>query len=314
MATAFSYSGTGLESAIATGSGGLSSTATSVEVDSIPSDLSAGDTVKAAIGTATNFANGNGEVAHGDVGTIGGGANGGTNITGLSRGQEGTTASSFSEGDPVRVGVQGRDDAGPERSLLQSQVVKPSSNVVAYDDFEGPDVADVNGYTLPSGQSVTVQSGGAEISDGVLRATTTEAIVTITLASDNPMTICSDIFLTDVFEAGAQGIVFDYTDNNNFAYFTIERGFSEAFSKLRLVENNGGTRTQLSSSSALSTLDLQNVLTSLRITRKIGEAASGRVFGANTSNKPSNTTSTKKVGFILNQTDTHINNLFIYQP
>lgn len=111
MATAFSYSGTGLESAIQSGSGGITSTDTSVEVDSIPSDLSAGDTVKVALGTATQWANGNGETAHGEIGTIGGGANGGTNITGLSRGQEGTSAASWSEGDPVRVGVQGRNDA-----------------------------------------------------------------------------------------------------------------------------------------------------------------------------------------------------------
>jgi len=209
--------------------------------------------------------------------------------------------------------IQPAKAMGPNRPFTQSQILKPN-HVVAYDDFSGPDVANVDGYTLPTGQSMTVQSGGAEIANGVLRATTTEAIVTITLASDNPMTICSDIFTTDVFEGGAQGIVFDYTDNNNFAYFTIERGFSNLNSKLRLVENNGGTRTQLSSSSALSTLDLQTVLASLRITRKIGDAASGRVFGGNTSNKPSNTTSTKKVGFILNQTDILINNLFIYQP
>lgn len=130
MATAFSYSGTGLESAIATGSGGLSSTGTSVEVDSIPADLSAGDTVKVALGTATQWSNGNGETVYGDIGTIGGGANGGTDITGLSRGQEGTSAASWSEGDPVRVGVQGRDDVG--RTDLQQPIITPGGPTSVY--------------------------------------------------------------------------------------------------------------------------------------------------------------------------------------
>jgi len=109
MATAFSYSGTGLESAIQSGSGGIGTgSSITLEVNAVPSDLSQGDTVKVALGSASDWSGGNGETAYGDIG--GAGANGGTNITLTDRGQEGTSAASWSEGDPVRVGVQGRSD------------------------------------------------------------------------------------------------------------------------------------------------------------------------------------------------------------
>ena len=116
----FSFSGTGERTQITSGSGGITNSDSSVEVDGIPSDLSAGDTVKVALGDASKWQGGNGELVHGEVGTIGGGANGGTDITGLSRGQEGTSASSWSEGAKVRVGVQGREEVqsiGPRHPI-----------------------------------------------------------------------------------------------------------------------------------------------------------------------------------------------------
>lgn len=107
---AFQYSGTGLESAIQSGSGGIGTgSSITLEVDAVPSDLSQGDTVKVALGPASDWSSGNGETAYGDIG--GAGANGGTNITLTDRGQEGTSAASWNEGDPVRVGVQGRQNA-----------------------------------------------------------------------------------------------------------------------------------------------------------------------------------------------------------
>ena len=107
----FSFSGTGERTQITSGSGGISNSDTSVEVDAIPSDLSAGDTVKIALGGASTWQGGSGETVYGEIGTIGGGANGGTEITGLSRGQEGTTAASWLEGDAVRLGVSGPAEA-----------------------------------------------------------------------------------------------------------------------------------------------------------------------------------------------------------
>jgi hypothetical protein len=128
MATAFSYSGTGLESAIQSGSGGIGTgSSITLEVDAVPSDVSQGDTVKVALGSASDWSGGNGETAYGDIG--GAGANGGTNITLTDRGQEGTSAASWSEGDPVRVGVQGRDEANASTSAGGSVITGAPNGV-----------------------------------------------------------------------------------------------------------------------------------------------------------------------------------------
>jgi hypothetical protein len=163
MATAFSYSGTGLESAIQSGSGGIGTgSSITLEVDAVPSDVSQGDTVKVALGSASDWSGGNGETAYGDIG--GAGANGGTNITLTDRGQEGTSAASWSEGDPVRVGVQGRDDVGPSRVITQSQIIKPSSRLAVYDEFDRQDQT-LDTTSLPSGQTYQSQSGTPQITD-----------------------------------------------------------------------------------------------------------------------------------------------------
>lgn len=110
MSSKFVFSGSPLKSVIQSGSGGITSTASSVEVDSIPSDLGAGDVVKVALGAASDWETESGELVHGRIGSIGSGPNGGTEILHLQRGQEGTSAASWSEGDVVRVGVQGREE------------------------------------------------------------------------------------------------------------------------------------------------------------------------------------------------------------
>lgn len=239
MATAFKPSGTGLQSEIQSGSGGITSTDTSVEVDSIPSDLSAGDSVKVAIG-GNAYASENGETVYADIGTIGGGANGGTNLNNLSRGQEGTSASSWSEDDPVRVGVQGRDDVGPERPVVQSGLVKGSERLSHYADFHGVTQADVNGYTIASGQSLTVQTGAWEIQNGLLRNTNTPAVITF------PQTTVSSDFIaqlyTDSLNAGDDfGVLGEYKDIDNYIYTHL----NGALGTLIITEKASGSFSEL---------------------------------------------------------------------
>jgi hypothetical protein len=212
-------------------------------VDAIPSDLSAGDTVKAAIGTATNFANGNGETVHGDIGTIGGGANGGTNINSLSRGQEGTTASSFSEGDPVRVGVQGRDDAGPEQAVLQSQVIKPGPRLVAYDDFDRPD-GSLSGDTLPSGQSwSTVDATTASISSRRAELGPNNNAARLLWGSGNsPFLYQKALIRTPESDIASAGIIIAHETNTDY----IEAVITDP-AILQLAKVVGGTRTVIDS-------------------------------------------------------------------
>jgi hypothetical protein len=164
-------------------------------------------------------------VAHGDIGTIGGGANGGTDITGLSRGQEGTTAASWSEGDPVRVGVQGRDDAGPERSYALTQNIVKPRDVDVHDDFERS-ASDANGYTLRTGQTLTVQQGQAEVQDGELRPSIddgTRVLVTMPLSSALLTAYFTKRtgFETAFNQAG--GVITSYTDNNNYIFVSAHR-------------------------------------------------------------------------------------------
>jgi hypothetical protein len=237
MATAFSYSGTGLESAIATGSGGISSTATSVEVDAIPSDLSAGDTVKIALGTATNFANGNGETAHGDIATIGGGANGGTDITGLSRGQEGTTAASWSEGDPVRVGVQGREDAGPERPFVQSSLSIPGKRSQAYADFDAQN-QNADGYEIASGQALTVESGSASIEDKALKLDASTNNTFVTLSRPHQGGVIRARILKN-FNGARPYVIGAWVDSSNYVLLG-----AKDFNGFEIIQTIAGSSTQ----------------------------------------------------------------------
>jgi hypothetical protein len=102
----FTFSDSPLKSEIQSGSGGITASASSVEVASIPSDVSQGDIVKVGLGDASAWGAENGELVYGTVGALGGGANGGTDITGLTRGLEESSASSWSEGTTARIGLQ----------------------------------------------------------------------------------------------------------------------------------------------------------------------------------------------------------------
>jgi hypothetical protein len=218
MATAFSYSGTGLESAIQSGSGGIGTgSSITLEVDAVPSDLSQGDTVKVAIGTATNFANGNGETVHGDIG--GAGANGGTNITLTDRGQEGTSAASWSEGDPVRVGVSGRNDAGPERSVVQGQILKTPG---VYADFQGISATNADGVQIASGQTLRVDQGGWSIQDGYLTndGTGDPDIITLPFSPSSDFWHVESLFRGSTSSGEMGGIIGHWADINNFSYHT----------------------------------------------------------------------------------------------
>jgi hypothetical protein len=240
MTTAFTYSGTGLESAIQSGSGGIGTgSSITLEVDAIPADVEQGDTVKVALGSASDWSGGNGETAYGDIG--GAGANGGTNITLTDRGQEGTSAASWSEGDPVRVGVQGRDDAGPESAIIGSDIVPASERLTHYADFAGVTTSAVNGYTIASGQQLTVQDGSWEIQNGLLRNTNTPAIVTF------PQTNFASTFAATIHLDSAQihnnGLLLEYEDNTTFFY----NRHSDTGSSLDLVKKTDGTFTQVKS-------------------------------------------------------------------
>jgi hypothetical protein len=173
MATAFTYSGTGLESAIQSGSGGIGTgSSITLEVDAVPTDLSQGDTVKVALGGASDWSGGSGETAYGDIGAAG--ANGGTNITLTSRGQEGTSAASWSEGDTVKVGVQGRQDVSRSEGnhwingfdYWHGDVIDTQSTQPVFDDK----IMLVPGYiprTLTNPDlRIEVDTGGTESSSG----------------------------------------------------------------------------------------------------------------------------------------------------
>jgi hypothetical protein len=233
MATSFSYSGTGLQSAIQSGSGGIASGDSSVEVDSIPADIAAGDDVKVALGSASDWAAGNGETVYGTVGTIGGGANGGTDITGLTRGAEGTTAASWSEGDPVRVGVQGREDGGVDRTVLQSQV-STGRRLALYDDFNVPDQG-ANGYTLPSGQTLTVETGSASIDDGALRI---DSGAVVTLPAPSNSFLMKGVIPFDSSWNATFKLFLEWVDANNNAYWQLQSNL------LQFIEVVSGTSTQ----------------------------------------------------------------------
>lgn len=291
MATAFSYSGTGLESAIATGSGGLSSTATSVEVDAIPSDLSAGDTVKVAIGTATNFANGNGETVHGDIGTIGGGANGGTDITGLSRGQEGTTASSFSEGDPVRVGVQGRDDAGPERAAVQSQIYGSNPRLEVFDDFARTDRA-IAGDTAPSGQTWSVEGSPAtaNIVNNRLALEPNSSLVFLRA----PVTMGRNLRIeTRITSAGDSsswggGLLLGYQDSSNYVRGSIRGVSPDTEVAVSYTDSGSTSEKDTATVSSFDTIHAQPVEANLANEGSFNVNLRMSAFGGNASTGDSN--------------------------
>jgi hypothetical protein len=165
MATAFTYSGTGLESAIQSGSGGIGTgSSITLEVDAVPSDVSQGDTVKVALGGASDWSGGTGETAYGDIG--GAGANGGTNITLTDRGQEGTSASSWSEGASVRIGVQGREDRPtPTPRVFREDywfLTAPGGGTNSLDDEPTVHMNAINIPTIKSGRlMIAVKSAGA---------------------------------------------------------------------------------------------------------------------------------------------------------
>jgi hypothetical protein len=242
MATAFSYSGTGLESAIQSGSGGIGTgSSITLEVDSVPSDVSQGDTVKVALGSASDWSGGNGETAYGDIG--GAGANGGTNITLTDRGQEGTAASSWSEGDPVRVGVQGREDAGPHSSIVETFGAKPSTRLVAYDNFNYQD-GSLDGNTLPSGQSYSVEDlgSGADILVGNRIAKGNQNGRALALITQPIEPTVATFYFTN-FQASAAsgrkvGFVIAWEDNNNYLWLDVQN-------QLAFYKVVSGTTSQL---------------------------------------------------------------------
>jgi hypothetical protein len=239
MTTAFTYSGTGLESAIQSGSGGIGTgSSITLEVDTVPSDLSQGDTVKVALGGASDWSGGNGETAYGDIG--GAGANGGTNITLTDRGQEGTTASSFSEGDPVRVGVQGRDDAGPERSIVQGETLH-SQNLLVADDFDRQD-GNLDGDSTPIGSySWTVQEDSFEVFDGRARPANDfqNAKATVGIQPSGVLQLAH--LNRGELSNGDSGLVIAYQDSSNWILARDSRGVFE------IVESVSGTVSQVAS-------------------------------------------------------------------
>jgi len=241
MATAFTYSGTGLESAIQSGSGGIGTGASiTLEVDAIPADVEQGDTVKVALGSASDWSGGNGETAYGDIG--GAGANGGTNITLTDRGQEGTSAASWSEGDPVRVGVSGRDNVAPERSRILSQnFALGHPRTIAYGDFEGSDVANADGYAVATGQTLTVHTGAASIVNGMLKLEQDPTVVTL------PVTNRDHTYRTRMAPNYPPnnniGIIINRVSNGDYIRFM----YNSNGKKANLEEKNSGSFTSLGS-------------------------------------------------------------------
>jgi len=233
MATAFAYSGTGLESAIQSGSGGIGTVSSiTLEVDAVPSDLSQGDNVKVALGPASDWAGGNGETAYGNIG--GAGANGGTNITLTARGQEGTSAASWSEGDPVRVGVQGREDVGPERDVLQSQLAS-HQRLDVYADFQADD-QNADGYTTASGHTLTVQTGSASIENNALKIDA-GSIVTLPVSASNFLWSITPLIKNTFSQE--QRFIAEYIDSSNYIWWaTVERR------QLKGVEKISGSNDQ----------------------------------------------------------------------
>lgn len=167
MFSAFEYSGTGLVTEIQSGSGGIGTGASvTLEVKSIPSDLAQGDTVKVALGTGVDWSGGAGETAYGDIGSIGSGANGGTPITLTDRGQEGTSASSWSEGASVRIGVQGREDRPTPTPRVFREgywfLTARGGGTNSLDDEPTVHMNAINIPTVKSGRlKIAVQSAGA---------------------------------------------------------------------------------------------------------------------------------------------------------
>jgi hypothetical protein len=240
MATTYTYSGTGLESAIQSGSGGIGTgSSITLEVDAIPADVEQGDTVKVALGSASDWSGGNGETAYGDIG--GAGANGGTNITLTDRGQEGTSAASWSEGDPVRVGVQGRDDV-IDQDIALAQTWKPSSRIEVAASFRQPDQSSVSSLELATGDTLTIQRGSVDITNQELVATN-DAVATVSFPDLNK----GFKWVTRISVGASNGayqILLDYIDSNNYVYVTQSNS-----QVIRVLEKVSGSSSVISANS-----------------------------------------------------------------
>jgi len=97
------------------------------------------------------------------------------------RGCDGTADQSHSSGEVLTHEATARDLV--DKRNLHSQIQPPSSRLIAFADFDVPDQTGVDGFQIASGQTLTVQQGGADIVNGSLQPTASRTIITITLPS-----------------------------------------------------------------------------------------------------------------------------------
>jgi hypothetical protein len=210
--------------------------------------------------------------------------------------------------------VSGRDEAAFQGSVIGSQIIAPSERISHYADFRGVTQSNADGYTIASGQSLTVQNGSWEIKNGLLRNTSTPAVITFpqpTLGTS----FVSQIFIpssSDGGPGGDQGIIGYYKDIDNYFYTSMKN-----LSKLAGVEKDGGTFTELNTGNPPSSRKFGS-----RITMEWSEGSSGgdsrtMTFGGYSifpGSPTLNTSSRSTQGFVSQNSTLRIEGFVVFDP
>lgn len=161
---------------------------------------------------------------------------------GVVRGCDGTSAKPHASGEVLTHEATARDFV--DADILDSET--DPRTVTHYGHFP-EDASSVDGYKIVSGHQLTVQQGTWEIKNGVLKNTSTPALITF------PQTQKKGNFVSKISPSryATGGPVLDYEDNQNFLWadfpkntklsVNLQEKYQGAISRIKKGNNTGGS-------------------------------------------------------------------------
>jgi hypothetical protein len=131
------------------------------------------------------------------------------------RGCDGTADQSHSSGEVLTHEATARDLV--DKSVMHSQLRKPSGRLVAFDDFSGPDGQALDGRQAPTGQVWSTKQGAWQIQDNSLQPNS-GGDSSIAILDPNLTDIRVDVLFGKRNRFAEGGIVSYFTDTNNYVY------------------------------------------------------------------------------------------------
>jgi len=153
------------------------------------------------------------------------------------RGCDGTADQSHSSGEVLTHEATARDLV--DKNLVNSFGFKPSKRLKVYEDFDVPDQTGVGGFELQTGQSLTVQQGGADIVDGSLRPTADDTVITFSLPTGSDSVYLEALVKVSSNDQAPTGIIWSYNDLNNYHATRTKGDGSDAL--LEMITKDAGS-------------------------------------------------------------------------